>query len=199
MREVLSRLGQAKGELSLSFAPGRCGWLVTSSLELSLLRLRVHRFCRRVNVIHRGPSESRYFLEPNWEQLANRLDGSVVSSQTFFENPVRYERLRRLERVLRACNKLGFDPRTRIELFQRLALRLESLSHLGSKSEALHRHLGEDFDRLWSTVPLFAVRFTRFQRAVLEALVLASQARVSRDKFGSFGEREDYGEFADME
>lgn len=171
MRETLRCLAAAEGSLKLSLTRGRVGWLATSPLPLELLRQRAHGFCRRVVLLHSGAEMSRYYLEPDWRRLGRCLEVTAPRAASLSCCPRRRERLRRLGLYLPALGVGPLDPRSHNELFRRMSLRLEALSHESTNQQALNRHLEEDFDRLWRDVPLFAVRLTKFQKIVLRSLV----------------------------
>lgn len=169
MKELLERLMGSGSSLQLSLHRGRCGWILTTPLPLPVVRARSTHFCTRVVPIHQAPERSRFLVEPSWPLLGDRLSQLKTSAPASFLDPVRTERLRRLQlcSLFGACPRA--HPRSGVELFRRLALRLaETGGERGG--EALWRHLASDFDALWSTVPLFALPLTPFQKQVLNSL-----------------------------
>lgn len=169
MKELLEKLLGESSTLQLSLHRGRCGWILTTALPLSTVRGRLGRRCARVVPVHQSANGNRFFVEPLWSSLGAHLSPTRFPAPRSFLEPVRAERLRRLELCSLFPASPRAHPRSGVQLFQRLALRLsETAGERGG--EALWRHLASDFDRLWGTVPLFALPLTRFQKQVLEAL-----------------------------
>lgn len=159
---LLARLAESD-RATLSLRPGRLGWLVTSPLDLSVLRMRLRAWTRRVVPVH--AASGRYFLEPNNRYLWMIL--SRVEAQrhgSFHDEPVRRERLRRLAPFLQPY-PVWQSGRGAGE-YRRIALRLIE----GSSSEALWKHLAHDFDKLWAEVALMAGGFEPLQKEVLRHL-----------------------------
>jgi hypothetical protein len=154
----------AADQFQLSLRPGRSGWNVTSPLPLGLVRLGLEAWTDRVLALHE-PS-GRYFVQPN-KRYFNRVLSPVEFWSEFHDCPVRRERLRRLQPFLdrqqSAGQPLGW------EYFLPLALRLEAILFT-AQPEALWRHIGQDFDRLWDRVPLFSSVLEPWQVLVLNLL-----------------------------
>lgn len=149
--------------LRLSFRPGRTGWLLHSPLSLEVLRGRLAPWARRVTVLHQATG--RYFVEPNERYFLRALTSLSGQNLDFYDCARRADRLRRLANFLNDPPK-GRDPRGQ-KIFLRMALRLDQV---GSGSSQLWKHMALDFDELWSTVPLFAMRLGPLPQRVLTLL-----------------------------
>ncbi|MFA7479842.1 MAG: hypothetical protein WC314_05000 [Vulcanimicrobiota bacterium] len=161
---LLSRLSRAS-RYQLSLGPGRLGWIVTSPLPLEWLRSALARWCTRVEVIHR--ESGRFFLQPGRAYFSRVLaQREAIAGSGFHDCPKRCERLRRLRPFLA---KSGPRQTLGVDLFRALALRLEALA-VQQEQDKLWQHMACDFDRLWESVPLYALRLERWQIRVLALL-----------------------------
>lgn len=106
---------------------------------------------------------------PRYQTLLASLQARPPVTPRSFLTAQRKERLRRLKPFLEREAARVPEPASRQDLFFRLALRLEAIPH-SSKPQRLWVHCAGDFDEIWKVVPLFSLRLTPFQKAVLASL-----------------------------
>lgn len=162
---LVARLSGAS-QHQLSLRPGRNGWTITSPLPYEWLRRGLSAWCPRVCVLH--AESGRFFVRPGTRYIRHVLRAiRPAYHEAFHSCPVRQERLRRLrpflDRTASRVQPMG------AELLFTLALRLEA-AKFQSKPDKIWRHLSKDFDRLWATVPLFALNLEVWQAEVLKVL-----------------------------
>lgn len=147
---------------------GRCGYILTSSIDFLLFRRRTNLWSRRSYVIHE--KSRRYFIEPNLRYYRSSLGRTPSTiwrgAETFFDCAYRRDRLRRLRPFLRRRLELKSSYRASLWI-RRIALRLDYLSD-AELSEKMWIHMAADFDDFWSQVPLFATEFSPFAQDLLK-------------------------------
>ena len=165
MSPLIARLAGAS-QFQLSLRPGRNGWTITSPLPHEWLRKGLRAWCPRVCVLH--ADSGRFFVRPGTRYLLRVLrTWRPAGHEAFYGCPLRRERLRRLRPFLDHTQS-HFQPMGSECLFT-LALRLEALRYQKTPDK-IWRHLARDFDKLWETVPLFALRLEPWQSQVLKVL-----------------------------
>lgn len=153
-------------QVSLSVIPGRTGWVLTTAYDLQTLRCAGGRWLRRVVPIH--ADRGRFFVEPQAGYLLKSLNaGPVGLDEELYRCPMRVDRLRRLQSVLKG--RTPDDRNAPAPTLFRLALRLEwsARRQLGVK---FWKHTAGDFDRVWQKVALYARPLHPLEHRVLTLL-----------------------------